>query len=45
MSIDQNIEAKKPSVCRNTRCEHHRRGGGCKLFVGLNFVRCRQCVF
>lgn len=30
--------------CRNTKCEHNRRGGGCKLFEGLNFVRCRQCI-
>ena len=30
--------------CRNRQCEHNRRGGGCKLFEGLNFVRCRQCI-
>lgn len=30
--------------CRNTKCEHNRKGGGCRLFEGLNFLRCRQCV-
>ena len=30
--------------CRNTKGGHNRRGGGCKLFEGLNFVRCRQCI-
>ena len=30
--------------CRNRKCEHNRRGVGCKLFEGLNFVRCRQCI-
>ena len=31
------------SRCRNTKCEHHKRGGvGCKLFQGLNFIKCRQ---
>ena len=32
------------SKCKNRKCEHNRRGGGCKLFEGLNFVRCRQCI-
>jgi len=30
--------------CRNRSCEHNKRGGGCRLFEGLNFVRCRSCV-
>ena len=32
------------SKCRNRMCEHNRRGGGCKLFEGLNFIRCKQAV-
>ena len=32
-----------PARCRNTNCEHHKRGGtGCRLLEGLNFVRCKR---
>ena len=31
--------------CANTRCQWHRRdGGGCKLFEGLAWEKCRQSV-
>ena len=31
--------------CANTKCKWHRRdGGGCKLFEGRAWERCRQSV-
>ena len=30
--------------CANTKCEWHRRDGGCKLFDGKAWERCRQSV-
>lgn len=36
--------AAPTAKCVNRKCEHNRRGGGCRLFDGFSFVRCRQCI-